>query len=73
MRHGAQIVDAGGAHAGTVTSGNVSPTLGKPALMTYLLAEASEPLFALVRNQRHPLTIVKLPFVPKRYERALIA
>lgn len=71
VRSGAQIVAADGAPRGVVTSGTVSPTLGKPVMLasldTDLAAETS--LFAVVRAKRHPVARTALPFVPKRYKR----
>jgi aminomethyltransferase len=72
IRHGAEIVDATERQAGIVTSGTVSPTLGKPVMLGYLERAAWErtPLFARVRGERLPIERVALPFVPKRYKRA---
>jgi len=71
VRSGAAIVDADGAERGTVTSGTVSPSLGKPVMLarldTALAADAA--LFAVVRGKRHPVARTPLPFVPKRYKR----
>lgn len=72
VRSGAPIVDADGAERGIVTSGTVSPSLGKPVMLahldTALTSEAT--LFAVVRGKRHPVRRAALPFVPKRYKRA---
>jgi aminomethyltransferase len=71
VRHGAQIVDANGQTVGAVTSGTISPSLGKPIMLAYLsvaLTGGTE-LFALVRERRHPVAITPLAFVPKRYKR----
>jgi aminomethyltransferase len=71
VRSGADIVDSRGNAVGQVTSGTVSPTLGKPIMMGYLNTEVpeSESLRAVVRNQPHPVERAKLPFVQKRYKR----
>ena len=71
VRTGAEIIDSSGNSVGKVTSGTVSPTLGKPIMMGYLNAEIpdSAPLRAVVRNQPHPVERAKLPFVQKRYKR----
>lgn len=71
VRSGAAIVDADGAERGTVTSGTVSPSLGKPVMLARLeSALAPElPLFAVVRGKRHAVSRAQLPFVPKRYKR----
>ncbi|MDX1376098.1 MAG: glycine cleavage system aminomethyltransferase GcvT [Burkholderiales bacterium] len=71
VRPGASIVDAEGAERGTVTSGTVSPSLGKPVMLARLdtaLAPDAQ-LFAVVRGRRHAVTRAQLPFVPKRYKR----
>ena len=72
IRHGAEIVDTADRVLGEVTSGTVSPTLGKPVMLGYLNREAWErtALFAQVRGERLPIERVPLPFVPKRYKRA---
>ncbi|MDO4636752.1 MAG: glycine cleavage system aminomethyltransferase GcvT [Lautropia sp.] len=72
VRAHASIVDAQGETVGEVTSGTVSPTLGKPIMLAYLppaLARDDSPLQARVRDRLVPLQRVKLPFVPKRYRR----
>jgi aminomethyltransferase len=71
VRSGAAIVDADGAEHGTVTSGTVSPSLGKPVLLARLESALAPDaaLFAVVRGKRHPIKRAQLPFVPKRYKR----
>ena len=72
VRAHAPIVDASGETLGEVTSGTVSPTLGKPIMLGYVpaaLARDDSPLFASVRGKQIPLQRVKLPFVPKQYKR----
>jgi aminomethyltransferase len=71
VRSGAALVDGAGTTVGRVTSGTVSPTLGRPVMLASLAAgtPAEAALSAVVRNQRHPVSIVPLPFVPKRYRR----
>ena len=66
------IVDEQGDAVGEVTSGTVSPTLGKPIMLAYLppaLSRDDSPLHAKVRDRLIPLQRVKLPFVEKRYKR----
>jgi aminomethyltransferase len=71
VREGSKIVDESGAAVGRVTSGTVSPTLGKPVMLAYLdpALKDGAALRAVVRNREHPVAIVPLPFVPKRYKR----
>jgi len=71
VRSGAAIVDADGAERGAVTSGTVSPSLGKPVMLARLDAALAPDamLFAVVRGRRHAVRRARLPFVPKRYKR----
>lgn len=71
VRSGAVLCNASGTTVGKVTSGTVSPSLGKPVMLAKVDAGIADtsPLNALVRNQPHPVRIAPLPFVPKRYKR----
>ncbi len=72
IRAHAKVVDGENREVGEVTSGTVSPTLGHPVLMARVEAAAlatDQPLFAVVRDKRLPITRAKLPFVEKRYKR----
>jgi aminomethyltransferase len=72
VRGHAQVLDAGDDVVGEVTSGTVSPTLGRPVMLAYVSTQAladARPLRAAVRDRRPALELVKLPFVPKRYRR----
>ncbi len=71
VRSGALLCDASGASVGKITSGTVSPSLGKPVMLAKVDAGVPDDsqLHALVRNQPRPVRIVPLPFVPKRYKR----
>ncbi len=69
IRHGAAVVDGGGNEVGLVTSGTVSPSLGRPIALAYVAKDAGEPLAAVVRGDRHEIARANLPFVPKRYKR----
>lgn len=72
VRAHSAIVDAAGEVIGEVTSGTVSPTLGKPIMLAYLppaVSKDDSPLHARVRDRLIPLQRVKLPFVAKQYKR----
>ena len=70
-------MDAQGIELGEVTSGTVSPSLGKPIMMAYIASSAlgeknsltCGKLFAAVRDKRPEVKWVALPFVEKRYKR----
>ncbi len=68
------IVDANDKVVGEVTSGTVSPTLGKPVMLAMLDSEViresgNTTLRAVVRDRRPAVHLTPLPFVPKRYKR----
>lgn len=72
VREGAELVDANGNSVGTVTSGGFGPTLAAPVAMGYVdihVATAGTELKALVRGRQLPLTVAKMPFVPRHYYR----
>ena len=72
VREGAELVDADGSVIGLVTSGGFSPTLEKPIAMAYVEVSQSEPgteFSAMVRGKSRPVRVVKMPFVPQRYQR----
>ena len=70
IRPHAAIVDAHDAVVGEVTSGTVSPTLGRPVMLAYVDTRAAGgPLRAVVRDRRPVVELNRLPFVPKRYKR----
>jgi aminomethyltransferase len=57
---------------GEVTSGTISPSLGRPVMLAYVGTQAlsdGRTLRAAVRDRRPAVEVVKLPFVPKRYRR----
>ena len=64
-RHDYIILDAEGNEVGIVTSGTMSPSLGKGIGMGYVPKEISKPgneIFIQVRKKQIPATIIKLPF-----------
>ena len=72
IRAHATILDDQDQPVGEVTSGTVSPSLGKPVMLAFLSPEAlaaGRPLRAVVRDKRPAVEVVPLPFVPKRYRR----
>jgi len=72
VREGAKIFDAAGAEIGVVTSGTVSPTLGKPIAMGYVDIPNSKlgtEVHLGVRKKMLPTTVTKMPFVPTNYWR----
>ncbi len=72
VREGAKLSDTRGHALGHVTSGTLSPTLGKPVAMGYLAANhtlSQHEIFAEVRGKPQPMRVCDLPFVPHRYQR----
>ncbi len=72
VRGGAELFDADGNPAGSVTSGGFGPSFGAPVAMGYVsapLAQAGTQLFADVRGNRVPVSIHPLPFMPHRYRK----
>ena len=72
VREGAKLVDGRGHALGRVTSGTMSPTLGKPIAMGYVPANYATPgaeMQAEVRGRNQPLRVQAMPFVPHRYQR----
>ncbi len=71
VREGAPL-HANGHALGRVTSGTMSPTLGKPIAMAYVAANHALPeheIAADVRGKPQPMRVTALPFVPHRYRR----
>jgi aminomethyltransferase len=57
---------------GEVTSGTVSPSLGKPIMLAYVAVDVlneKQSLTAVVRDKRPAVVKTALPFVEKRYKR----
>jgi aminomethyltransferase len=72
VRAHAAVVDASDRVVGEVTSGTISPTLGKAVMLALVEREALAAdalLRAVVRDKRPLLERITLPFVPKRYRR----
>jgi len=72
VRAHASVVDAQDRQVGEVTSGTISPTLGKAVMLALVNRDAltTGAMFrAVVRDKRPLLERVALPFVPKRYRR----
>lgn len=64
-RHDYEIVDADGNNIGHVTSGTMSPSLGKGIGLGYVTKENSKvdsDIFIQVRKKQIPAKVVKLPF-----------
>lgn len=64
-RAGYAVVDADGAVLGEITSGALSPTLGHPIAMAYVVpavAEVGTAVFLDVRGTKIPATVTALPF-----------
>ncbi|MCM1336631.1 MAG: glycine cleavage system aminomethyltransferase GcvT [Candidatus Amulumruptor caecigallinarius] len=71
-RHGYPVVDAEGREVGTVTTGYLSPTLGKALAMAMVdadLATLGTELAVQVRRRTIPATVVKKRFYTPRYKR----
>ena len=72
VREGAVIVDAHGHKLGTVTSGNLAPTVNRPIAMAYLPmnhALIGHEVYAEVRGKRYPMRVTAIPFTPNNYFR----
>jgi aminomethyltransferase len=72
IREGAIIEDQSGNEIGVVTSGGFSPSLGHPICIGYIGIDHNQEnseLNAVVRDKRLPVSVIKLPFVQRRYYR----
>ena len=72
IRAHAKLVDTDGREVGEVSSGTVSPTLGRPVMLAWMDTKAladGVALRAVVRDKRPMVAVSALPFVPKRYRR----
>ncbi len=72
VREGVELQTLQGQPIGTVTSGLLSPSLGKPVAMGYVDASLAQPgqrVQAVVRGKPVPMEVCALPFVPNRYVR----
>jgi aminomethyltransferase len=71
-RENTKILSPDGAEIGIVTSGGFGPSLGAPVAMGYVVADEAEPgarVSLLVREQKRPALVARLPFVPHHYHR----
>lgn len=67
-RHGYPVL-SGEEVVGEVTSGTLSPTLGKAIALAYVpaaLSRIGQPLAVEIRGQAHPATVVKKPFYRRK-------
>ena len=65
-RHGSDIVDNSGKKIGVVTSGTMSPSLGKGIGMGYVptvFSDVNSKINIQIRKNAIPATVVKLPFI----------
>lgn len=65
-RHGYELVDSYGLTIGEVTSGTLSPVLGKGIGLGYVAREyaaVGTSIYVKIRNKNVPAEIVKLPFI----------
>lgn len=72
QRAGARLLGVDGREVGTITSGNHSPSLGKPVAMGSIdrtVKLSGEALHIDSRGQQVAVSIAALPFVPTRYKR----
>ena len=72
VRDGAMIENGAGNRVGQVTSGGFSPSKGKPVAIARIEVSCIDDksnLFALVRDKKIPVSVVKLPFVKQNYFR----
>lgn len=69
-REGCEVVDADGNQVGTITSGSLSPTLGKNVAMAYLprnLAKKGTELAVVIRGKARPAVVESMPFIKTNY------
>lgn len=69
-REGAEILSTEGDIIGTVTSGSVSPSLGKKISMGYINKshmKAGTAVQVRVRGKTNPAVVSKMPFLPSNY------
>ncbi|WP_445735649.1 glycine cleavage system aminomethyltransferase GcvT [Mariniflexile sp.] len=67
-RHDYDIVDSNGSKIGIVTSGTMSPSLGKGIGLGYVptvFSEVGSKIYIQIRKNAIPATVVKLPFYKK--------
>ncbi|QEA11678.1 glycine cleavage system aminomethyltransferase GcvT [Comamonas flocculans] len=72
VREHTPLHEAGGAAIGTITSGLLAPSLGKPIALGYLppaFAAVGTRVDALVRGKPVPMEVAATPFLAPRYHR----
>ncbi|WP_034343859.1 glycine cleavage system aminomethyltransferase GcvT [Comamonas badia] len=72
VREHTELQELDGKPAGTVTSGLLAPTLGKPIALGYLppaLAAVGTKVNAMVRGKAVSMEVAATPFLPPRYHR----
>ena len=72
VREHTDLHDESGQKVGTVTSGLLAPTLGKPIALGYLpptLATVGTRVNAMVRGKPVPMEVTATPFLPPNYHR----
>jgi aminomethyltransferase len=72
VRDGSVVTNSEDRVIGHVTSGGFSPSLGKPIAMALLernSAGLGNTLYAIVRDRKIAVKVIKLPFIPHRYHR----
>jgi len=72
LREGQSVTADAGTEVGSVTSACFGASLGAPIAMAYVESELTEPgtrLHVDVRGRPVPVTVSRMPFVPRRYFR----
>ncbi len=72
IREGVTLFDVDNKAVGSVSSGTVGPSIGKPIAMAYVNnnAQVGDILYAEVRGKKLPMDVVKMPFIAHQYVKA---